>query len=90
MPSVACRTSRDAEPNNKTPEGTRPRFGNPASPKTHISSALLTCYPDPEELLASKPGEERGMEALLNNLTATVIAGVVLTIILAIVIHVMA
>jgi|GraSoiStandDraft_44_1057316.scaffolds.fasta_scaffold720316_2 hypothetical protein len=30
------------------------------------------------------------MEALLNNLTATVIAGVVLTIILAIVIHVMA
>ena len=30
------------------------------------------------------------MEALLNNLTSTVIAGVVLTIILAIVIHVMA
>jgi hypothetical protein len=30
------------------------------------------------------------MEALLNNLTATVIAGVVLTVILAIVIHVMA
>ena len=30
------------------------------------------------------------MEGLLNNLTATVIAGVVLTIILAIVIHVMA
>jgi hypothetical protein len=30
------------------------------------------------------------MEALLNNLTATVIAGVVLTIILAIIIHVMA
>jgi len=30
------------------------------------------------------------MEALLNNLTATVIAGVVLTIILAVVIHVMA
>jgi hypothetical protein len=30
------------------------------------------------------------MEALLNNLTATVIAGFVLTIILAIVIHVMA
>jgi hypothetical protein len=63
---------------------------NPASPKTHISQALLTCYPLPEELARQQPGEERGMEALLNNLTATVIAGVVLTIILAIVIHVMA
>jgi hypothetical protein len=51
---------------------------------------LLTCYPDPEELARQQPGEERGMEALLNNLWATIIAGIVLTIILAIVIHVMA
>jgi hypothetical protein len=38
---------------------------------------------------AIKKGEQSGMEALLNNLWATIAAGFVLTIVLAIVIRVM-
>jgi len=48
---------------------------------------LLCCGVKPQDNLR---GEEEGMEGLLNNLTATVIAGFVLTLILAIVIHAMA
>jgi hypothetical protein len=59
-------------------------------PETRIPSRALTCYALNRRLARDQKGGESGMEALLNNLWATIAAGVVLTVIVALVAHAIA